>query len=98
MVKKDKIKSKEELLQIMNEHLTTQQKFAMQLKAKAEQFIDVEDEEDDSKTKKKRRSYLGAYNAQVDAVSRTSASMIKIFNSSLENEEEQENGSDSLVD
>lgn len=97
MVKK-RIKSKEELLDIMNEHLSTQQKFAIQLKEKAEQYIDVDDEEDDSKTKKKRRSYLSAYNAQVDAVSRTSASMIKIFNSSLENEEEQEKGSDSLVD
>lgn len=98
MVKaKKKIKTKEELLEIMNEHLTTQQKFALKLKAKAESYLDVDDEDDTRDTKKKRNSYLNSYNAQVDAVSRTSASMIKILNSNLEDVEE-ENDTDTLVD
>lgn len=90
-----KIKSKEELLSIMNEHLATQQKFAEILKQKAEKFIS--DETLDKDGKKNRNSYLNAYNVQVDAVSRTSKTMINIFNSSLENGEEEEY-SDSLVD
>lgn len=98
MVKaKHKIKTKEELLEIMNEHLTTQQMFALKLKSKAEQYVDVDGEDDNKDSKKKRNSYLSSYNAQVDAVSRTSASLLKIFNSSLE-ENEEEDGSDSLVD
>lgn len=98
MVKaKKKIKTKEELLEIMNEHLTTQQKFALKLKAKAESYLDVDGEDDTRDTKKKRNSYLNSYNAQVDAVSRTSASMIKILNSNLEDVEE-ENDTDTLVD
>ena len=91
----NKLKSKEELLEIMNEHLKTQQKFAETLKAKAEQFID--DDDLDKEGKKKRNSYLNAYNTQVDAVSRTTKTMISIFNSSLQNDEEEEY-SDSLVD
>lgn len=92
---KEKIKSKEELLNIMNDHLATQQKFAKTLKEKAEKFID--DENLDTNGKKNRNSYLNAYNVQVDAVSRTAKTMINIFNSSLENGEEEENA-DSLVD
>lgn len=98
MAKQQKrIKSKEELLEIMNGHLSTQQMFAERLKEKAERYIDVEESEDTTSNKKKRNSYLSSYNAQVDAVSRTSASMIKIFNSSLEDGEE-EDGSENLVD
>lgn len=92
---KPKLKSKEELLTIMNEHLATQQKFAEKLKEKAEKFID--DETLDKEGKKNRNSYLNAYNTQVDAVSRTSKTMINIYNSSLDNDEE-EDTSGSLVD
>lgn len=95
---KSKLKTKEELLEIMNEHLTTQQMFAMKLKEKAESYIDIEEEEDNQSNKKKRNAWLNSYNAQVDAVSRTSASMIKIFNSALDNGEEEDDSSDSLVD
>lgn len=91
----NKLKSKEELLEIMNEHLKTQQKFAETLKAKAEKFI--EDEELDKEGKKNRNSYLNAYNTQVDAVSRSVKTMISIFNSSLQNDEEEEY-TDSLID
>lgn len=93
--KQSKLKSKEELLEIMNEHLATQQKFAEKLKEKAEKFID--DEDTSKEGKQKRNSYLNAYNVQVDAVSRTSKMMITIYNSSLENGEEEEY-TDSLVD
>ena len=94
-----RIKSKEELLEIINDHFVTQQNFALKLKEKAEKYTDIDDdEEDDSKTKKKRRSYLSAYNAQVDAVSKTVVTLIKINNSSLMNEEEQEEEFDTLVD
>lgn len=92
----NKLKSKEELLEIMNEHLNTQQKFAETLKAKAEKFI--EDEELDKEGKKNRNSYLNAYNTQVDAVSRSVKTMISIFNSSLQNDEEEEEYTDSLID
>lgn len=91
----NKLKSKEELLEIMNDHLKTQQKFAETLKTKAEKFI--EDEELDKEGKKNRNSYLNAYNTQVDAVSRSVKTMISIFNSSLQNDEE-EDFSDSLID
>lgn len=84
---KQRLKSKEELLEIMNEHLATQQKFAKMLKEKAEKFIDEEDTSKDGK--RNRNSYLNAYNMQVDAISRTSKIMIAIFNSSLENGEEE---------
>ena len=99
MVMKDKqgkLKSKEELLRIMNEHLITQQRFAERLREKAEKFI--EDEDGTKEGKSKRNSYLNAYNTQVEAVSKTSKTMINIYNSSLENEEEQERNSESLVD
>lgn len=98
MAKKQKLKTKEELLEIMSAHLETQQMFALKLKSKAESFIDIDEDEDNQKNKKKRNSWLSSYNAQVDAVSRTSASMIKIFNSGLENGEEEDDSSDSLVD
>ena len=93
-----RIKSKEELLEIINDHFVTQQNFALKLKEKAEKYTDIDDDEDDSNAKKKRRSYLSAYNAQVDAVSKTVVTLIKINNSSLQNEEEQEEEFDSLVD
>lgn len=93
---KTKIKTKEELLEIMNSHLDTQQNFALKLKAKAEFFVD--EDEDSKENKKKRNSWLSAYNAQVDAVSRTSASLLKIFNSDLSNGEEEDDSSDTLVD
>lgn len=100
MVKKakKKLKTKEELLEIMSEHLETQQMFALRLREKAESFIDLDEEEDTQSNKKKRNAWLNSYNAQVDAVSRTSASMIKIFNSALDNGEEEDDSSDSLVD
>lgn len=93
-----RIKSKEELLEIINDHFVTQQNFALKLKEKAEKYTDIDDDEDDSKAKKKRRSYLSAYNAQVDAVSKTVVTLIKINNSSLQNEEEQDEEFDTLVD
>jgi len=95
---KRKLKSKEELLEIMNEHLETQQMFALKLKEKAESFIDIDEGEDNQSNKKKRNAWLNSYNAQVDAVSRTSSSMIKIFNSALDNGEEEDDSTDSLVD
>lgn len=97
VVKQKKLKSKEELLEIMNEHLIAQQNFALTLKKKAEQFINVDEDDETKESKKKRNSYLYSYNAQVDAISRTSASMIKILNSSLDDGEE-EDGTDTLVD
>lgn len=96
MKEKAKLKSKEELLTIMNDHLATQQRFAEKLKVKAEKYID--DEDLDKEGKKNRNSYLNAYNVQVDAVSRTSKTMINIYNSSLEEDEETEDTSGSLVD
>lgn len=96
MVKKAKLKSREELLEIMNDHLATQQILAEKLKVKAETSID-----EDSFTKedkKKRNSYLNAYNSQVDAVSRTTKTLISIYNSSITNGEEEADYSDSLVD
>lgn len=95
MKQKAKLKSKEELLQIMNEHLATQQMFAEQLKSKAEKFI--EDENLDKEGKKNRNSYLNAYNAQVDAVSRTSKTMINIYNSSLNEGDDEDETTDSLL-
>ena len=98
MVKaKAKLKSREELLQIMNEHLATQQMFAEKLKDKAQ--IAIDEGTSSKEDKKNRNSYLNAYNQQVDAVSRTTKTMMNIFNSSFNNgEEEDENYSDSLVD
>ena len=96
MVKKAKLKSREELLEMMNDHLATQQKFAEKLKVKAENAID--DDSFSKEDKKKRNSYLNAYNCQVDAVSRTAKTMINIFNSSITNGEEEDDYSDSLVD
>ena len=91
---KAKLKSREELLTIMNEHLATQQKFAEKLKEKAESTIDLD--APTTEDKKRRNSYLNAYNQQVDAVSRTTKTMINIYNSSLNDEEEEYE--DSLVD
>ena len=91
---KAKLKSREELLTIMNEHLATQQKFAEKLKEKAESAIDLD--APTTEDKKRRNSYLNAYNQQVDAVSRTAKTMINIYNSSLNDEEEEYE--DSLVD
>lgn len=94
MVKKKQkdIKSKEELLEIMNDHFKTQQEFALKLKEKARSFID--DEEGD---KKMINKYLHAYNTQVEAVTKTSKMMISIYNSSYE-ESDQEEASNSLLD
>lgn len=94
--KKAKLTSREELLEIMNEHLATQQMFAEKLKNKAELYID--DGGTSSEDKKNRNSYLNAYNQQVDAVSRTTKTMMNIFNSSYSGENEEEDLSDSLVD
>lgn len=84
------IKSKDELLKMMNDHLTQQQAFAMKLKNKALQYIDEEEKED----KKKRNQFLSSYNMQVDAVSRTASTIIKIYNSELSNGEEDEKEKD----
>lgn len=91
-----KLKSKEELLSIMNEHLETQQRIAERLREKAESFIEEEDPTKEGKTK--RNSYLNAYNTQVDAVSRTSKTMINIYNSSLENEEELQRKEEGIIE
>ncbi len=100
VAKKTKVKKekhdKSELLEIMNEHLSTQQEFALILKEKARKYIKGDDENGDDK--KKRNSYLNTYNQQVDAVSRTVSSLIKINSSSIENEENEEESSNSLVD
>lgn len=86
--------SKSELLDIMNDHLEQQQKIAEKLKQKAESFI--EEESSDKEAKKQRNSYLFAYNQQVDAVSKTSSMLLKIYNSTIDlNEEDEE---DSLID
>lgn len=90
--RENNIKSKEELLEIMNEHFKTQQEFALKLKKKAEKFID-----DDEPDKKQVNRYLHAYNQQVEAVTKTSKMMINIYNSSYENGEEEEI-SNSLID
>lgn len=94
--KQSKLKSKEELLSIMNEHLITQQKLAERLREKAESFIEEEDPTKEGKTK--RNSYLNAYNVQVDAVSRTSKTLINIYNSSLANEEEQQKQEEGIIE
>lgn len=99
MVKKKQsnLKTKDELLEIMNEHLSQQQEFAEKLKAKAKYYVDSEgtDKEDN----KKKNHYLNAYNTQVDAVARTTSAMIKIYGSQLEtSEEKQEEQKQSLLD
>ena len=96
--KKKNLKSKDELLKIMNDHLVQQQEFAERLKTQALKYISVDEEESDSDTKKKKNHYLNAYNQQVDAVSRTSATMIRIYSSSLENGDVEEDGYEELID
>lgn len=90
--KKD-IKSKEELLEIMNDHFKTQQEFAIKLKEKAQSFIDDEDGDN-----KKINKYLHAYNSQVEAVTKTSKMMISIYNSTYEEDSEEEQQTNSLLD
>ena len=87
--------TKEELLDMMNEHLLQQQAFALELKAKAEMYLS--DDEPDKETKRLRNQYLYSYNKQVEAVSKTSSTMIKIYNSSIFDDDEEENYDD-LVD
>lgn len=97
MEKKPKRKSKDELLDIIYSHLQTQIEFADKLKVRALQYIDSE-EKDDGK-KKRVSSFLNAYNTQVDALSRTTSTMIRLQNSSYTNgEETEEESNDSLVD
>ena len=88
--KEIKLKSREELLAIMNEHFETQQRFAEELRDSAQAYINKD--ELTTEDQKKRNSLLHAYNQQVDAVSRTTKTMINIYNSSL-NEEDEEDGS-----
>lgn len=101
MVKKKKqseLKSKEELLEIVNSHLVTQQEMAEKLRQKALKYVDKEDgkNKDD---KKARNQYIYAYNQQVEAVSKTVSTLIKIQNSSLKNDKEiEEEESDELID
>lgn len=96
--KQTELKSKDELLLIMNSHLVTQQEMAEKLRIKALKYIDKED--DDKQDKKQRNQYMYAYNQQVEAVSKSATTLIKIQNSSLKNgkELEEEEESDSLVD
>lgn len=100
MVKKKstELKSKEELMEIMNNHLITQQEMAEKLKTKALKFIDKE--EDKREDKKNRNQYIYAYNQQVEAVSKTASALIKIQGSSLMNENQlkEENQTGDLVD
>ena len=98
MVKNKKnLKSKDELLKIMNDHLVQQQEFAEKLKAQALKYISVDDDVDGD-VKKKKNHYLNAYNQQVDAVSRTSATMIRIYSSSLENGDVEDENYEELID
>ena len=93
-----KLKTKDELLQIMSDHLTQQQEFALQLKEKAIYYVNLEGtKKEDTKMK---NHFLNAYNTQVDAVSRTSSAMIKVYGSSLQNKDDSENEkkTKSLVD
>ena len=91
-----KLKTKDELLQIMSDHLSQQQEFALQLKEKAIYYVNLEGtSKEDTKMK---NHFLNAYNTQVDAVSRTSSAMIKVYGSSLQNNDEIEKESESLVD
>ena len=96
--KQGELKSKEELLEIMNSHLITQQEMAEKLKTKALKYVDKDD--DSKQDKKQRNQYIYAYNQQVEAVSKTASTLIKIQNSSLKNgkELEEEEQSDELVD
>ena len=91
-----KLKTKDELLQIMSDHLTQQQEFALQLKEKAIYYVNLE--ESSKEDTKMKNHYLNAYNTQVDAVSRTSSAMIKVYGSSLQTNDESEKESKSLVD
>lgn len=91
--KQKEIKSKEELLEIMNDHFKTQQEIALKLKQRAIASIDDEDATD----KKSVNKYLHAYNNQVEAVTKTSKMMISIYNSSYEESDEEE-ASTSLID
>lgn len=95
-IENDKLKTKDELLNIMNQHLVQQQQIALELKKQA--LIYLKSNKDDSETKKKKNHYINSYNQQVDAVSRTSATMIRIYNSSLENGNETEESGKGLVD
>lgn len=95
------LKTKDELLEIMNDHLSQQQEFAERLREKAKFYVDAEGTKDEDT--KKKNHYLSAYNTQVDAVSRTTSAMIKIYGSQLKTSEEaeqkqQEEKHDSLVD
>lgn len=94
--RESKLKTKDELLQIMSDHLSQQQEFALQLKEKALYYVNLEGtNKEDTKLK---NHYLNAYNTQVDAVSRTSSAMIKVYGSSLQNTSDGEEESKSLVD
>ena len=96
--KQSNLKTKDELLEIMNAHLSQQQEFAEILKQRAKYYIEAEGT-DDEDTKKKNH-YLNAYNIQVDAVSRTTSAMLKVYGSQLKTSEEteQEEKHESLVD
>ena len=96
--KKSSLKSKDELLKIMNDHLEQQQQFAEKLKGQALKYISIDEGDSDNDIKKKKNHYLNAYNQQVDAVSRTSATMIRIYNSSLENSDVEEESHEELID
>ncbi len=90
--------TKDELLDIMNDHLVEQQKFALELKERAEDALKSKTGTSKEEVKA-RNQYLWTYNQMVEAVSKTSATMIKIYNSSLENgEEKPEDKYDDLVD
>lgn len=100
--KQSNLKTKDELLQMMNDHLAQQQEFAIRLKDKAKFYVDAEGTEDEDT--KKKNHYLSAYNTQVDAVSRSVSAMIKIYGSQLKTSEQveeqgkQEEKHESLVD
>lgn len=95
-MKEKKLKSKDELLSIMNDHLIIQQEIAETLKEKALNFMNDEDDED-YKGKKKNR-HLNEYNQQVDAISRTASALIRIQSSNLQNDEKEEEHNESLID
>lgn len=86
--KQSNLKSKDELMEIMNAHLSQQQEFAERLKQKAKFYVDAEGTENEDT--KKKNHYLNAYNTQVDAVARTTSAMIRIYGSQLETTEEKE--------
>lgn len=89
IIKVPEQKSKEELIEIMNRHLDSQQEIAETLRDKALLYMG-DDCTDTRENKKNRNQFIYAYNQQVEAVSKTVVSLIRIQGSSLKNDRELE--------